>query len=174
MKSRMRALVLGDDRESARAGVELAVGRTRIRRRRRAIRRPRRRVCRPERRSAPASRRRRACDWSPASCRRVEHADRWRLVAAVQHQQILPVFRQRRRHRQRIERNLPARGLDAPATIQQEPAARQRPTCSRGGAGCDMTEMPRANEQCMNDSTGISFGRTFGRSGSAGRYRKPW
>jgi hypothetical protein len=36
----------------------------------------------------------------------------------------------------RVERNLRARGLHAPAAVQQEAAVRQRPTCSRGG-GCE-------------------------------------
>src|SRR5579883_2952754 len=70
--------------------------------------------------------------WQPRAAnlflaRKIDHADRRRIIAAIEHQQILAVVGNGLAHRKRIHRNLlPGRPQD-PSAIEQEPSIRQRP-----------------------------------------------
>ena len=68
----------------------------------------------------------------------LDHADRGRPVAAVQHQQVLAVGREGRRHGQRVERDLAAHRIHTPSAVEQErrrpeaaPPVRAAPAASR-------------------------------------------
>src|SRR5579883_471953 len=70
--------------------------------------------------------------WQPRAAnlflaRKIDHADRRRIIAAIEHQQILAIAGNRLAHRKGIHRNLlPGRPQD-PSAIEQEPSIRQRP-----------------------------------------------
>ena len=65
----------------------------------------------------------RASDWM--SVFGIEHTERGRPVAAIEHNQKAAVRRKSRRHGQGVERNLRTRRLDAPAAVEQETAVRK-------------------------------------------------
>ncbi len=56
----------------------------------------------------------------------IEHAERRRIVAAIQDNQEPAVRRENAGHGQRVERNLRSRGLHAPSAVEQESAVGQR------------------------------------------------